>query len=86
MNMDMELEHFFANYLIWCNSPYSAVRAAAGISQCNFQWHYVLLAPLRDERMTQKFIPQLELLSNDVSVELERSYGVKKCHYQRYVQ
>jgi hypothetical protein len=54
MNMDMELEHFFANYLIWCNSPYSAVRAAAGISQCNSQRHNVLVASLRDEKNDTK--------------------------------
>jgi hypothetical protein len=47
----------FAKYFIWRNFPYSAIWNAAEIVWCNFQWCYILVAPLQYEK---KFIPLLE--------------------------
>jgi hypothetical protein len=39
-------EHFFAQYFIWRNCPNSAIWIASEISRRNFQWSYILVAPL----------------------------------------
>jgi hypothetical protein len=63
----------FAKYLIRRNSPYSAIRIAANMSQRNFPRHFLLVEPLRDERMTQKLYRNWNCSSNDVLAKLERS-------------
>jgi hypothetical protein len=39
----------FAKYFIWRNCPYSAIWNDSEISRRNFQWRYILVAPLHYE-------------------------------------
>jgi hypothetical protein len=46
----------FAKYFIWHNCPYSAIWNASEISRSNFQWRYILVAPLHYENNDMKIL------------------------------
>jgi hypothetical protein len=66
---DMELANF-AKYFIRRNCPYSAIWNSSEISRRNFQWRYILVAPLQYEKNSYRCWNNF---SNDVLVELEIS-------------
>jgi hypothetical protein len=43
-----------AKYFIRCNCPYSAIWNASVLSRRNFQWRYILVAPLQNEKNDMK--------------------------------
>jgi hypothetical protein len=54
----------FAMYFIWRNCPYSAIWKASEISLRNFQWRYILVAPLHYENNDKKIFKNSYLFWN----------------------
>jgi hypothetical protein len=44
----------FDKYFIRRNCPYSAIWNASEIAGCNFQWRYILVAPLQYEKKSYR--------------------------------
>ncbi len=67
----------FAKYFIWRNCPNSAIWNASEISRRNFQWHYILVAPLHNGNNDMKILKNSHRFwnsfPNDVFAELEIS-------------
>jgi hypothetical protein len=66
-----------AQYLIWGNSPYSAIRIVSDMSWCNFQHRFILVALLHEEKnemlIFNNILHDWDCSLNDVLVELEIS-------------
>jgi hypothetical protein len=60
----------FVKYFIRWNCPYSAIWNASDIAQRNFQWRYILVAPLQ---YGKKLYRCWNSFPNDVLAELEIS-------------
>ncbi len=60
----------FAKYFIQRNCPYSAIWNASEIARRNFQWRYILVAPLQYEKKSYRC---WNSYLNDVLAELEIS-------------
>jgi hypothetical protein len=67
----------FAKYFIRRNCPYSAIWNASEMSQRNFQWRHILVAPLQYENNDIKILTNSyrswNSFPNDVLAELEIS-------------
>jgi hypothetical protein len=46
METETETDNKIAKYFIWRHCPYSAIWNVSEISRRNFQWRYILVAPL----------------------------------------
>jgi hypothetical protein len=89
-DMDMELTTF-AKYFVRRNYPNSAIWNASDISRCNFQWRYILVAPLHNGKNDMKILKNSyrfwNSFPNDVLARIGNiSILLNKGRYQRYVQ